>query len=133
MKKLIFTFQSLAISLSIACLSSPEKKYSEGISNTTLTVFSKIDLYLITEDEEDSTYEKKLLEQINKRAIFLMAAHGEKQLKNSRDIAEYGLLLNENIFKPDMLYKNEIDGYLYVWAEYNILPFIEILNNASKR
>jgi len=133
LKKLVFTFHILAISLSIACLSSPEKKYSEGISNTTLTVFSKIDLYLITEDEEDSTYEKKLLEQINKRAIFLMAAHGEKQLKNSRDIAEYGLLLNESNFRPNILYNNEIDGYLYVWAEYNILPFVEILNNDSKR
>ena len=133
MKKLLFTFLFLAVSLLLACISSPEKKYSEGITNTTLTVFSKIDLYLITEDEEDSIYEKKLLEQINKRAIFLMAAYGEKQLINSRDIAEYGLLLNENIFKPDMLYKNEIDGYLYVWAEYNILPFMEILNNASKR
>ncbi|MBP8083231.1 MAG: hypothetical protein KAZ87_08535 [Spirochaetes bacterium] len=132
MKKLLFTFLFLAVSLLLACISSPEKKYSEGITNTTLTVFSKIDLYLITEDEEDSIYEKKLLEQINKRAIFLMAAYGEKQLINSRDIAEYGLLLNESNFKPDILYKNEIDGYLYVWAEYNILPFVEILNNASK-
>ncbi len=133
MKKLIFSFHILATSLSIACISSPEKKYSEGISNSTLTVFSKIDLYLITEDEEENTYEKKLLEQINKRAIFLMAAHGEKQLKNSRDIAEYGLLLNENNFKPGILYKNEKDGYLYIWTEYNILPFLELLNNAKKR
>ena len=132
MKKLICTFLLLALSLLITCISSPEKKYSEGISNTTLTVFSKIDLYLISEDEEDSAYEKKLLEQINKRAIFLMAAHGEKQLNNSRDISEYALLLNESNFKPDILYKNEIYGYLYVWAEYNILPFVEILNNASK-
>ena len=133
MKKLIVTFHILAISLSIACISSPDKKYSEGISNSTLIVFLKIDLYLITEEEEDSTYEKKLIEQINKRAIFLMAAHGEKQLKNSRDIAEYALLLNDSNFKPEILYKDEKEGYLYIWAEYNILSLAELLNNASKR
>jgi len=81
LKKLLFTFLFLAVSLLLACISSPEKKYSEGITNTTLTVFSKIDLYLITEDEEDSIYEKKLLEQINKRAIFLMAAYGGRKGK----------------------------------------------------
>lgn len=132
MKKILCFFQFSSIILLAACLSSPEKNYSEGISNKTLTVFSKIDLYLIPE-EEDNIFEKTLIEQINKRAIFLLAAHGEKHLKNTKDIAEYALLLNNTKFKPKILHRNDIDGYLYIWTEYDILPFMEILNNASKR
>jgi len=133
LKKILWIIQLSAIILLAACLSSPEKKYSEGISYNIITVFSKIDLYMIPDDEEENTFEKTLVEQINKRAIFLLAAHGEKQLKNTKDITEYALLLNNTKFKPKILYKNEVDGYLYIWAEYEILPFMEILNNASKR
>ncbi len=132
MKTILCIFQFSAIILLIACLSSPEKKYSEGISNNTLTVYLKIDLYLIQEDEEDSAFEKKLLEQIHRRAIFLLAAHGEKKLKSSKDIAEYALLLNNNKCKPKILSKKDKEGYLFLWAEYEISPFMEILNNASK-
>jgi len=133
LKKILWIFQLSAIILLTACLSSPEKKYSEGISNNIITVFSKIDLYLIPDDEEENTFEKTLIEQINKRAIFLLAAHGEKQLTSTKDIAEYALLLNNTKFKPKILYKNDVDGYLYIWAEYDIIRFMEILNNASKR
>lgn len=131
MKKLFCILQFIVIILT-ACLSSPEKKYSEGIFDTTLVVLSKIDLYLIPEDEGDSDFEIKLIEQINKRAIFLLAAHGEKSLKKTKDIAEYALLLNDSKFKPEILYKNYKDGYLYVWAKYDIISFLEILNNADK-
>ncbi len=87
---------------------------------------------MISGDEGDDDFENKLLEIINRRAIFLLAAYGEKNITRSKEIADYATLLNEKQLTPKILYKNYSDDYLYVWVEYDILPFVELLNNANK-
>lgn len=130
MKKL-FCFSILY--LFSACASSHNIKYFEGISGNNLTVFSKIDLYLIPEDEGDDSFEIRIIEILKKRAIFLLAAHGEKKLTSSKDLSKYAVLLNENQINPEILYKEYKEDFLYVWARYDITPFMEILNDSDKR
>ena len=97
------------------------QKYTEGITNNVLTFYTSIESFEIKYGATDNEFNEFVESRVRQRAVFILAALGDKMVFDNKKKLEFGRRLLKNNFEIQTLSFYEDINKVKVWASIDIL------------